>query len=185
MSQSQMKPLTKVQSKLPSLAGATEWLNRATAANRKTANLETKGHPTLIHFWSISSETSKINLAQVAQLRGQRKHDGLRVIAIHSPQSEAEKDSHAVRDAAARLNLVEPCALDNNHRLAEVFTTGANNVPAYFLFDPEGNLRTSTTGPNGVDEIEDALDQMLVELRGERPFCPACELFLGKEALFC
>lgn len=185
MSQSQMKPLTKVQTKLPSLAGVTEWLNRATAAKRKTTDLETKGHPTLIHFWSISSETSKINLAQVAQLRDQRKRDGLRVIAIHSPQSEAEKDARAVRDAAARLNLAEPCALDNDHGLAEAFATTADDLPAYFLYDPEGNLREFATGANGVDVIEDAFDQMLVELRGERPFCPACELFLGKEAMFC
>ena len=81
MSQSQMKPLTKVE-KLPSLGTATEWLNRTAAANRKKTDLETKGHPTLIHFWSVSSETSKINYAQVAQLRDQRKRDGLRVIAI-------------------------------------------------------------------------------------------------------
>src|ERR1043165_7391066 len=179
------KPLTKVAMKLPSLACATEWLNRATAANRKTTNLETKGHPALIHFWSISSETSKINLAQVAQLRDQRKREGLRVIAIHSPQSETEKDTRVVRDAAARLNLAEPCALDNHHHLAKAFAITADDLPAYSLFDAEGNLRGSATGANGVDEIEDALDQMLVELRGERPFCPACELFLDKEAMFC
>src|SRR5689334_15315222 len=178
MSQSQMKPLTKpltkVATKLPPLAGATEWLNRPAAASRKTKDLETKGHPTLIHFWSISSETSKINLAQVAQLRDQRKRDGLRVMAVHSPQSDAEKDTRAVREAAARLNLTEPCALDNDHRLAEAFATSVDQVPAYFLYGPEGNLHGSATGANGVDEIEDALDQMLVELRGERPFCPAC-----------
>jgi serine/threonine-protein kinase len=185
MSQSQMKPLTKVQTKLPSLATATEWLNRSTAAGRKTTDLETKGHPTLIHFWSGSSETSKINLAQVAQLRDQRKRDGLRVIAIHSPQSEVEKDSRVVRAAATRLNLAEPCALDNDHGLSEAFAVKADDLPAYFLYDPEGNLRGSASGPNGVDEIEDALDQMLIELRGERPFCPACELFLGKDAMFC
>src|ERR1044072_9242707 len=185
MSQSQMKPLTKVQKKLPSLATATEWLNRSTAASRKTTDLEPKGRPTLIHFWSGSSETSKINLAQVAQLRDQRKRDGLRVIAIHSPQSEAEKDPRGVRAAATRLNLAEPCALDNDHRLSEAFAVKADNLPAYFLYDPEGNLRGSASGPNGVDEIEDVLDQMLIELRGERPFCPACELFLGKDAMFC
>src|SRR5689334_11262427 len=108
MSQSQMKPLTKppikVATKLPPLPGATEWLNRPAAASRKTTDLETKGQPTLIHCWSSSCETAKITRAQVAQLRDQRKRDGLRVIAIHAPQSEAEKDTRAVRAAAARLN---------------------------------------------------------------------------------
>src|SRR6476646_5800471 len=147
------RPQMKVDVQLPSLAGATEWLNLTTAATRKT--LETKGHPTLIHFWSISSETSKINLAQVSQLRDQRKRDGLRVIAIHAPQSDAEKDVRAVREAATRLNLTEPCALDNDHRFAEAFSSQPDDLPEYYLFDPEGNLRASTTGANGVDLIED------------------------------
>lgn len=185
MSQSQIKPLTKGATKLPSFNNVTEWLNRTTAANRQRTNLETKGHPILIHFWSISSETSKINFAQIAELRDERKRDGLRLVAIHSPQSEKEKDVRAVREAAARLNLTEPCALDNDHRLATAFSINADELPAYFLFGPEGNLRGSAAGPNGVDQIEDELDQMLIELRGARPFCPACEVFLAKEAMFC
>ena len=178
MPQSQMK----LDTKLPSFATAGEWLNRTTAEPRET---ETKGHPTLVHFWSLSSETSKTNLAQVAQLRDQRKREGLRVVAIHSPQSEAEKDHRAVRDAVERLNVAEPCALDNGHRLRDAITNGAEDLPAYYLFDIDGNLRGSATGPNGLDEIEDQLDQMLAELRAERPFCPACEVFLNKEAMFC
>ena len=185
MSQPRTKPQVKVAVKLPSFASATEWLNRPAAASRQSNNLETKGHPTLIHFWSISSETSKINLAQVAELRDQRKHEGLRVVAIHSPQSEAEKDVRAVRDAATRLNLTEPCSLDNNLSLSKAFGITPEDMPAYFLFDPEGNSSGVATGPNGVDVIEDHLDQMLVELRAERPFCPVCQLFLNKEAMFC
>ena len=185
MSKPQTKPLTEVAMKLPSFANTSEWLNRAAAANRQTKDVETKGHPTLIHFWSISSETSKTNLAQVVQLRDQRKRDGLRVIAIHAPASDAEKDSRALREAAARLNLTEPCALDNNLSLSKAFAIGADDAPAYFLFDPEGNLRGTANGANGVEVIEDQLDEMLVEWRAERPFCPSCQLFLNKEAMFC
>src|SRR5215217_2303284 len=99
--------MTKVDLQLLSFDGATEWLNR------QTTTRQIKGHPTLVHFWSISSEAAKINLAQIAEWRDQRKREGLRVVAIHVPQSESEKDPRAVRDAIARLNLTEPCALDN------------------------------------------------------------------------
>jgi predicted Ser/Thr protein kinase len=180
-----MKPETKAATKLPSLAEATEWLNRAAADSRQKSGLETNGHPTLIHFWSVSSEESKINLAQVAQLRDERKRDGLRVIAVHSPQSEAEKESRPVRDAIARLNLTEPCALDNDRRLSNAFAVGPDDLPAYYLFDIEGILSGSAKGPNGLDAIEDRLDEMLTALRAEFPFCPACERFLDKEAMFC
>lgn len=179
-----MKPL-KVASKLPSLERATEWLNRAAAELHETKSLETKGHPTLVHFWSLSSEISITNLSQVAQLRDQRKREGLRVIAVHFPQSESEKDLRTLRSAIERLNLTEPCALDNNHRLRDAFDTTPDDLPAYYLFDPEGNLRNSTTGAPGVDTIEDDLDQLVTELREQFPFCVSCERFLNKDAMFC
>lgn len=180
-----MKPQIVVATKLPSLAAASEWLNRATADNPEKTGLETKGHPTLIHFWSISSEESKTNLAQVAQLRDQRKRDGLRVIAVHLPQSEAEKDSRSVRSAIERLNVTEPCALDNDRRLREAFAVEPDSLPAYYLFDTDGNLRNSATGANALEQIEDQLDEMIAALRAEFPFCPACERFLNKQAMFC
>src|SRR5215217_4222474 len=162
----------KIDFRLPALAEATEWLNS------KSSVQQVKGHPTLVHFWSISSETAKTNLAQVAELRDQRRREGLRVIAIHVPQSEAEKNPRAVRDAIARLNLTEPCALDNNLKISR----GQEELPVYFLIDPEGANRSCSTD---LEAIEDQLDQMLVELRNQNPFCPACELFLNKEAMFC
>lgn len=154
---------------------ATEWLNRKVTARH------TKGHPTLVHFWSISSDTSKINFTHVAQLRDQRKHEGLRVVAVHVPQSDTGKDPRTVRDAITRLNLTEPCALDNDYKVSH----GQENLPAYLLFDPQGELRASATGAKGLDAIEDELDQLIVELRANNPFCAACELFLNKEAMFC
>ncbi|HZN05551.1 MAG TPA: hypothetical protein VFB65_02155, partial [Pyrinomonadaceae bacterium] len=98
----------KVELQLPSFEGATNWLNREKPEAADATDVirrETKGRPTLVHFWSLSSEPSITNLAQVSDLRDQRKREGLRVIAVHSPRSEAEKDPRAVRDAITRLNL--------------------------------------------------------------------------------
>src|ERR1044072_230914 len=165
----------KAELQLLSFESADEWLNR------RMNGRQTKGHPTLVHFWSVSSETSKTNLAQVAQLRDQRKHEGLRVVAVHVPQSDAEKDPRTVRDAAERLHLTEPCALDNDYKVSH----GSQNLPAYFLFDPAGEIYASATGANGLDTIEDKLDQLLDHLRANNPFCATCELFLAKEARCC
>lgn len=163
---------SKIDFRLPSLTEATEWLNSRSSAQ------QVKGHPTLVHFWSISSETAKTNLAQVAELRDQRRREGLRVIAVHVPQSEAEKSARAVRDAIARLNLTEPCALDNHLKISH----GHEHLPLYFLFDPEGASRSFSSD---LDAIEDQLDEMLAELRSQNPFCAPCELYLNREAMFC
>jgi len=169
----------KVELQLQTFEQATEWLNR------RTTSREIKGHPTLVHFWSISSELSKTNLAQIAELRDQRKREGLRVVAVHVPQSETEKDPRTVRDAIGHLNLTEPCALDNKHTLSKTFLNRSDTLPAYYLFDINGELRGSATDANGAETIQDELDQMLADLRSHHPFCPVCELFLNKEALFC
>jgi predicted Ser/Thr protein kinase len=166
----------KVDLQLPSFDGVTEWLNR------QSANVSTKGRPTLVHFWSISSDTAKTNLALIAALRDQRKREGVRVIAVHVPQSEAEKDPEAVRNAIERLNITEPCALDNEYNLRDALLDGPDAMPAYHLFDIEGGLRTYSTS---LETVEDELDEMLSELRSHNPFCATCELFLNKEAMFC
>jgi serine/threonine-protein kinase len=122
---------------------------------------------------------------QIADWRDQRKREGLRVIAVHSPQSDAEKKQHAVRDAVERFNLIEPCALDNEHKLRQEFGEESETLPAYFLFDIDGTLRHSSSGAERLEQLEDELDQLMHELRGKHPFCPQCEMFLEQEAMFC
>lgn len=170
----------KIDSPLPSFEGVTVWLNRGTPHPPKT-----NGRPTLVHFWSINSEISKANLAQIAELRDQRKREGLRVIAVHVPQSDKEKDKETLRDAIDRLNLTEPCALDNDHHLVRAFANEQSGVPAYYLFDANGRLRIRATAANGLEIVEDQLDALLEDLRDHYPFCPACELYLNADALFC
>jgi serine/threonine-protein kinase len=169
----------KVASILPIFNATIKWLNRAPNPR------ETKGHPTLVHFWSIGSESSKVNLSYVAELREQRKCQGLRVIAVHLPRGDAERNTQALRDALTKFNLTEPCAIDDEHKLCEAFANEQGVVPAYYLFDIEGRLHGSSTGDRGLDLFEDSLDQLLDDLRLRKPFCAACELFLEEEALFC
>lgn len=165
---------------MPSFEGATEWLNRRMPNDR-----EAIGRPTLVHFWSLNSDVSEANLAHVSELRDRRKREGLRVIAIHLPHSQEEMDTRAVRDAIARLNLTEPCAVDNEHKLRDAFLNEQGFVPAYYLFDAQHRLRSFSTGKGGLEILEDQLDQMLVDLRGRHPFCPECEFFLNNDALYC
>jgi thiol-disulfide isomerase/thioredoxin len=159
-----MPSLMKVDSPLPSLAGATAWLN-GTPNPR-----DIKGHPILIHFWSISSETAKANLSQIAELREQWRREGLRVVGVHVPNSQAEKEAAAIRNALERFNLTEPCALDNDLKLCKDFENNEQAIPAYYLFDIDGKLNTSSTAEDGLVEIEDKLEEMLLDLRANLPF---------------
>jgi thiol-disulfide isomerase/thioredoxin len=144
---------------LPSLAGATEWFGGTQAH----AEAEAQGRPTLVHFWSVSCGTCKENLPRLAQWREERKTDGLRVVAVHMPRYEADTDVEAVREAIATHEITEPCAVDNEHKLREAFQNDQGYVPAYYLFDAEGKLRSFAAGERGLDMLKTALDRVLAQ----------------------
>src|SRR5215213_8817346 len=138
----------RIGTEMPSLEGATE-------------EAEAKGHPVLVHFWSVSCGMCKENMPRVSRWRDEREADGLRVVAVHMPRYEADTDAEAVREAVATYNITEPCAVDNGHKLRDAFQNEQGYVPAYYLFDAEGKLRGFAAGEFGVRVITPALDRVL------------------------
>jgi thiol-disulfide isomerase/thioredoxin len=147
----------RIGTSLPKLDGATEWFGGTQAH----AEAEAKGHPTLVHFWSVSCGTCKDNLPRVAVWRDEKKESGLRVIAVHMPRYEADTDVEAVREAIANNNITEVCAIDNEHKLRDAFQNDQGYVPAYYLFDSDGKLKSFAAGERGIDMLKSALDRLL------------------------
>lgn len=147
----------RIGTEMPKLDGATEWLGTTQAH----AEAEAAGHPTIIHFWSVSCGTCKENLPRIAEWRDSEREQGLRVIAIHMPRYEADTDVEAVRDAVATYKITEPCAVDNEHKLRDVFQNDQGYVPAYYLFDAEGKLRGFAAGERGLDLLKATLDRVM------------------------
>ena len=147
----------RIGTEMPSLDDATEWFN----ATQAHAEHESKGHPTLIHFWAVSCGICKDNMPRVAEWRDQRRDEGLRVIAVHMPRYEADTNVEDVREAISKYNITEPCAIDNMHRLREAFKNDQGYVPAYYLFDAEGKLRGFAAGERGLDMIASALERVM------------------------
>ncbi len=147
----------EVGREMPSLEGATEWFN-ATGAH---AAAEAKGHPTLVHFWSASCGVCKENMPRVAAWRDEHAGDGLRVIAIHVPRDDADRDTEQVRDAITHQHITEPCAVDNEHKLRDAFQNELDDVPAYYLFDGEGKLLSFAAGERGLGMVAASLERVL------------------------
>ncbi len=147
----------RIGTEMPSLDGATEWFG----ATQAHAENEAKGQPTLVHFWAVSCGICKDNMARVAEWRDQKRAEGLRVIAVHMPRYEADTNVEDVREAISNYNITEPCAIDNQHRLREAFKNDQGYVPAYYLFDAEGKLRSFAAGERGLDMLASALERVL------------------------
>jgi thiol-disulfide isomerase/thioredoxin len=142
---------------MPKLDGATEWFG----ATQAHAEEESKGRPTLVHFWAVSCGICKENMPRVAEWRDGRREEGLRVIAVHMPRYEADTDVEAVRAAITTNNITEPCAIDNQHKLRDAFQNDQGYVPAYYLFDAEGKLKSFAAGERGFSMVTAALERML------------------------
>ena len=147
----------KIGTQLPRLEGATEWFGGTQAH----AESEATGHPTLVHFWSASCDICKDNLPRIAQWRDEKKDQGLRVIGIHMPRYESDTDVEKVRELIATHGVTEPVAVDNEHKLKDAFHNHQGFVPAYYLFDHEGKLRSFAAGERGLDMLKSALERVL------------------------
>jgi thiol-disulfide isomerase/thioredoxin len=141
----------------PSFEGATEWFN-STGAH---AAAESEGRPTLVHFWSVSCGICKENLPRVNDWRERFRDAGLRVIAVHMPRYEADTDVEAVREAIAIYGITDPCAIDNLHAIRDAFQNEQGYVPAYYLFDAEGKLKSFAAGERGLDMLKSAVERLL------------------------
>jgi thiol-disulfide isomerase/thioredoxin len=147
----------RIGTEMPKLDGATEWFG----ATQAHAEAESKGHPTLIHFWAVSCGICKENMPRIAEWRDKHQEMGLRVVAVHMPRYEADTDVEAVREAISNYNITEPCAIDNEHKLRDAFQNEQGYVPAYYLFDAEGKLKSFAAGERGFSMVSAALDRML------------------------
>lgn len=154
----------RIGTEMPSLDGATEWFG----ATQAHAEAESKGQPTLVHFWSVSCGICKENMARVGEWRDQKRAQGLRVIAVHMPRYEADTDTEAVRDAITRYNMTEPCAIDNQHKLRDAFQNEQGYVPAYYLFDGEGKLKSFAAGERGLNMLSSAVERLLATTAAAR-----------------
>jgi thiol-disulfide isomerase/thioredoxin len=149
---------------MPSFDEATDWLSGSAEEARELVS----GHPTLVHFWSVSCGICKESLPRVAEWRERLASAGLRVVAIHMPRYPADVDLEGVRAAIAEHGITEYCAVDNAHKLRDAFRNDHGYVPAYYLFDADGKLRGFAAGEKGLGVLAGALERTLAAYAAPR-----------------
>jgi thiol-disulfide isomerase/thioredoxin len=154
----------RLGTQIPAFDGATEWFG----GTQEHAENETKGKPTLVHFWSMSCGVCKDNLPRIAEWRDELKDRGLRVVAVHMPRYESDTNVDDVRAAIATNKITEPCAIDNEHKIKDAFQNDQGYVPAYYLFDDEGKLRSFAAGERGLDLLKATLERVLTAHNKEK-----------------
>ncbi len=145
----------RLRTPLPSLEGASEWING------KPDPAELKGSLILVYFWALSCPVCHENLPKLKNLSCTYAVRGLKVILIHCPRMKSDGNTEKVKETIASLKLKEPCGIDKYHNIKHAYQ---NEIwPSYFLFDWDGRLKRRTSGKSGLVLIEPVI-QKLVEL---------------------
>ncbi|ARK31183.1 TlpA disulfide reductase family protein [Halalkalibacter krulwichiae] len=143
----------KLRSQMPELEGASTWLNGEVSKSDLVGD-----KPTLIHFWSISCGLCKEAMPNVNEFRDQYK-DKLNVIAVHMPRSEKDLDLEEIKKVAAEHEITQPIFVDDEHKLTDAFEN--EYVPAYYVFDEEGQLRHFQAGGGGMKMLTKRVNRVL------------------------
>ncbi|MGE6753290.1 TlpA family protein disulfide reductase [Rossellomorea sp. NPDC071047] len=146
----------KLREPMPELNGATVWLNGEVTKGELVGE-----KPTLIHFWSISCHLCKEAMPQVNEFRDQYS-DKLNVMAVHMPRSEDDLNLDEIKKVAAEHDITQPIFVDSEHKLTDAFEN--QYVPAYYVFDKDGNLRHFQAGGSGMKMLEKRVNRVLDEM---------------------
>ena len=149
----------KLREQMPELQGATTWLNGETSKSELIGE-----KPTLIHFWSVSCHMCKEAMPDVNNFRDKYK-DELNVVAVHMPRSEDDVDLEQIKNVAAEHDITQPIFVDSELKLNDAFEN--QYVPAYYVFDKEGQLRHFQAGGSGMKMLEKRVNRVLDEMKKE------------------
>jgi thiol-disulfide isomerase/thioredoxin len=119
---------------MPSLGGATEWLNSA-----PLGPAELRGHVVLVDFWTFTCINWLRQEPYVRAWSQAYRNDGLVVIGVHTPEFSFEHDIDRVRQATKERGIDYPVAVDNDYAIWSAF---ANHYwPALYFVDADGIIR--------------------------------------------
>jgi thiol-disulfide isomerase/thioredoxin len=148
--------LLPVEGRMPSLDGATGWLNSPplTAA-------DLRGQVVLINFWTYTCINWLRTLPYVRAWAERYKDQGLLVIGVHTPEFDFERDPDNVRRAAEDLRVDYPVAIDSDYAIWNAFNN--HYWPAFYFVDAQGQIRHHRFGEGEYEMSEMILQQLLSE----------------------
>jgi thiol-disulfide isomerase/thioredoxin len=145
-----------IEGELPSLGGATEWLNSPplTAAGLR-------GKVVLIDVWTYTCINWLRTLPYVRAWAEKYKNQGLVVIGVHSPEFPFEKNVDNVRRAAKEMRVDYPIAIDSDFAIWRALKN--EYWPALYIVDAQGRVRHHQFGEGEYDKSERIIQQLLSE----------------------
>src|SRR3989440_5265426 len=143
-----------IEGELPSLGGATEWLN-----SPPLTATGLRGKVVLIDVWTYTCINWLRTLPYVRAWAEKYKNQGLVVIGVHAPEFAFEKNIDNVRRAAKDMRVNYPIAIDNDYAIWRAFKN--EYWPALYFVDAQGRIRHHHFGEGEYEQSEKIIQQLL------------------------
>jgi Thioredoxin like C-terminal domain/AhpC/TSA family len=144
------------EGELPSLDGATGWLNSAplTPAGLRSSVV-------LAGFWTYTCINWLRQLPYLRAWADRYSGQGLVVIGVHTPEFSFEHDPENVRRAVQERRITYPVATDNGYAVWRAFDN--HYWPALYFADAQGRIRHHHYGEGEYAQSEMVIQQLLAE----------------------
>jgi thiol-disulfide isomerase/thioredoxin len=159
-------PSLPIEGSLPSLQGATGWLNSAPLTRESL-----RGKVVVVDIWTYTCINWLRTLPHVRAWAERYKDRGLVVIGVHSPEFSFEGDIENVRRAVKDMRIAYPVAIDTDFGIWRALHN--SYWPALYVADVEGRIRYHHFGEGAYEESEKVIERLLDETgksaSGSRP----------------
>ena len=146
----------------PDFAHISAWLN-----TRPLSLASLRGKVVLVDFWTYSCINCLRTLPHLEAWDRAYRKDGLVIVGVHTPEFAFEHSLSNVREAARRLGVRYPVALDNDYATWNAYSN--QYWPAEYLVDRRGHVRHYHFGEGEYDRTEQLIRQLLAPERAKLP----------------
>lgn len=125
-----------------------------------------RGKVVLLDFWTFGCWNCHRSLPWLNALEARLKSRDLRVIGVHTPEFDWEKEPDRLAEKIAEFGVRHPVVMDNDMRIWRAF--GNRYWPAFYLLDRDGRIRALFVGETHAGDrqaiaIEEAITALLAE----------------------
>lgn len=138
---------------------ATDWINSAPLT---LASL--RGSVVLVEFWTFDCYNCRNTLPWLKAIHAEYGPRGLKVVSVHTPELEQERDPANVRAAVKELGITYPVMIDGDYSYWRAMKN--RYWPAFFLIDRQGTIVLGAfgelhRGEQRGDQVETRIRELL------------------------
>lgn len=123
---------------------------------------ELRGKVVVVEFWTFGCINCQRTLPNLIELYAAHSRDDVEFVGIHAPEFDHEADVDNITDAAARLGVTWPIALDTRKRTFHDWQEGTRAYwPRTYVLDPDGHIRFDHIGEGAYDELNDVVARLV------------------------